>query len=250
MTNEFSIIALFVLGLFSAFHCIGMCGGVIGALTFSLDSAIRERKSRLAVYVAAYNLGRLISYSLAGLLVGYIGTTLVGLIGMDTAQGVTRGLSAIMLVAVGLYVAGWFPQMARLDSLGAKLWRKIQPLGQRFIPVKTPIHALGFGMVWGWLPCGLVYTALLLAALGGSAINGGLGMLAFGLGTLPAVMGAGLIAGGFSRWLQKPRIRQVFGSMMIGLGALTLWVPMNHADHAGHGMDHNQHDIHHHEIHH
>ncbi len=236
MNNEFSLAALFILGLFSTFHCIGMCGGVIGALTFGLDNSIRENKPRLALYVGAYNVGRLISYSIAGMLVGMIGMTLVGFIGMEKAHIITRYLSAAMIVIVGLYVAGWFPQLSKLDRLGAKLWKRIQPLGKRFMPVKKPWQALGFGMVWGWIPCGLVYTALLLAALGGSAINGGLGMLAFGLGTLPAVMGAGMVTGGLSQWLQKPRIRQVFGAIMILTGVMTLLIPMDHSAHMGHDM--------------
>ena len=237
MGNEFSFAALFILGLFSSFHCIGMCGGVIGALTFGLDNSIRENKPLLTLYVGAYNVGRLISYSIAGMLVGMIGMTLVGFIGMEKAHTITRYLSAVMIVTVGLYVAGWFPHLSKLDRLGAKLWKRIQPLGQRFMPVKKPWQALGFGMVWGWIPCGLVYTALLLAALGGNALNGGLGMLAFGLGTLPAVMGAGMITGGLSQWLQKPRIRQMFGTVMIALGAVTLLIPMDHSAHLGHEMN-------------
>ncbi len=239
MDNEFSLLALFILGLFSSFHCIGMCGGVIGALTFGLEKKIRENKLQLIVYIAAYNLGRLISYSFAGILVGMIGATLVGSIGMGKAHDITRYMSAIMIFAVGLYVAGWFPYFSRLDKLGAKFWKRIQPLGQRFLPVKKPWQSLGFGLVWGWIPCGLVYSALLLAALGGSASNGGMGMLAFGLGTLPAVVGAGLITGGLSQWLRKPRVRQLFGVLMIGLAAKTLMVPMDHSAHMGHDMNHN-----------
>ncbi len=235
MNNEFSLAALFILGLFSTFHCIGMCGGVIGALTFGLDQKIRDNKPRLALFVGAYNVGRLISYSIAGILVGIIGMTLVGMIGMEKAHTITRYLSVVMIVTVGLYVAGWFPQLSKLDRLGAKLWKIIQPLGQRFMPVKKPWQALGFGMVWGWIPCGLVYTALLLAALGGNAINGGLGMLAFGFGTLPAVMTAGMVTGGLSQWLQKPRIRQVFGVVMVVTGLMTLFIPMDHSVHMGHG---------------
>lgn len=236
MNNEFSFLALFILGLFSSFHCIGMCGGVIGALTFGLEDKIRQNKFQLIIFIAAYNLGRLISYALAGIVVGLIGTTLVGFIGMGNAHDIIRYMSAIMIFAVGLYVAGWFPYFSRLDKLGAKLWKRIQPLGKRFLPVKKPWQSLGFGLIWGWIPCGLVYSALLLASLGGSATNGGLAMLAFGLGTLPAVMGAGLVTGGLSQWLQKPRVRQVFGVLMIALAAKTLMVPMDHSAHMNHDM--------------
>ena len=90
MSNEFSFVVLFTLGLFSTFHCIGMCGGVIGALTFGLDQQIRENKFKLTIYVAAYNLGRLTSYAIAGLIIGFVGSSLVGTIGMDSAHKVTR----------------------------------------------------------------------------------------------------------------------------------------------------------------
>ncbi len=248
MDNEFSFTALFILGLFSSFHCIGMCGGVIGALTFSLDRSVQEDKKRLFVYVGAYNLGRILSYMIAGFIVGMIGMTLVGLIGMEKAHTITRYLSAFLIILVGLYLAGWFPQFVGLDKLGASLWKRIQPLGQRFMPVKKPWQALGFGMVWGWIPCGLVYTALLLAVLGGGAIDGALGMLAFGFGTLPAVMGAGIATGGLSQWLQKPFIRQLFGVIMLILGIMFLLKPMNHSAHIRHAppgqmsgeMDHEQ----------
>lgn len=231
MQNEFSLFVLFTLGLFSSFHCIGMCGGIIGALTFGLDSEIRANKSRLAVYITAYNLGRLTSYAIAGTIIGAIGMTLVGFLGMDTAHIITRVLSALMMISVGMYIAGWFPQFSKLDKLGTKFWKKIQPVGQRLMPVKSPWQAFGFGMVWGWLPCGLVYTALLLVAAGGSASYGGLGMIAFGLGTLPAVMGMGLATGSLSHWLQKSRVRQYFGAMLICIGVLIFLIPMDHSQH-------------------
>ena len=228
MTQEFSFIALFIFGLFSTLHCIGMCGGVVGALTFSLLPEVRENKRRLFVYVLAYNVGRITSYMVAGLIVGALGMTLMSLIGRHNAHLIARYLTAMMMILVGLYVAGWFPQMAKVDQLGSQLWKAIQPIGKRFMPVRSPVHAFGFGMVWGWLPCGLVYSALLLTALGGNAFDGALGMLAFGAGTLPALITTGLVAGGVSLWLQKPVIRNVFGALMIALGIATLLVPLSH----------------------
>ncbi len=231
MNNEFSYVVLFTLGLFSSFHCIGMCGGVISALTFGLDQKIRDDKVTLAVYLFAYNFGRLFSYFVAGLIVGYIGTTIVGVIGMSSAHQTIKTFSAIMIILIGLYIAGWFPQFSKIEHLGVKLWKKIQPFGQRLIPVKTPKHAICFGMIWGWLPCGLVYTALLLAALSGNAINAGLGMLAFGLGTVPAVIGTGLISGKLNNTLRKPTVRKLFGFAMIILAVLMMAIPMDHSDH-------------------
>lgn len=237
MPQEFSLAALFILGLFSTLHCIGMCGGVVGALSFSLSPEVREKPARLFQFLAAYNLGRISSYALGGFIVGAIGMSLIGLIGRENAQLIARVLTASMMVLVGLYVAGWLPQMAKLDQLGSRLWRVIQPLGKRFLPVEHVPQAFAYGAVWGWLPCGLVYSALLLAALGGSAIQGGLGMLAFGLGTLPAMLATGFFSHSLTRWLQNKRIRYLFGGILIALGVMTLMMPGQHAHHGHHASE-------------
>jgi sulfite exporter TauE/SafE len=92
-------------------------------------------------------------------------------------------------------------------------------------------------MVWGWLPCGLVYAALAMAATTGSAINGGLTMLAFGAGTLPAVMGAGMLTGLLASAARKPHVRQAAGLLIILMAIASLGVPAlmsydSHQDHA------------------
>lgn len=216
-----SFITAFLLGLFSAVHCIAMCGSVIGALTLSLPAAIREQPRKMLPYVALYNFGRIFSYTLAGMIVALLLSPLNEIGGLDWL----RYLSAVVMVAMGLYLAGWLPRFARIETLGAPIWRWLQPLGQKLLPVRTYRQALLFGMVWGWLPCGLVYAALAVAATTGDPLDGGLAMLAFGAGTLPAVMGAGLMTGLLASAARKPRVRKAAGLLIILMALASLMLP-------------------------
>lgn len=227
-----SLITAFLLGLFSAVHCIAMCGSVIGALTLSLPAEIREQPTKMLPYVALYNIGRVLSYTLAGIIVALLLSPLNDIGGLAWL----RYLAVVVMVAMGLYLAGWLPRFARIETLGAPLWRRLQPLGQKLLPVRSYSQALLFGMVWGWLPCGLVYAALAVAATTGSAVNGGLTMLAFGAGTLPAVMGAGMLTGLLASAARKPRVRQAAGLLIIVMAVASLGVPalMSHNSHPHH----------------
>lgn len=216
-----SLMTAFLLGLFSAVHCIAMCGSVIGALTLSLPAEIREQPRKMLPYVTLYNIGRVLSYTLAGVIVALLLSPLNDIGGLL----ILRYLAVAVMVAMGLYLAGWLPRFARIETLGVPLWRRLQPLGQKLLPVRTYTQALLFGMVWGWLPCGLVYAALAVAATTGDPVNGGLTMLAFGAGTLPAVMGAGMMTGLLASAARKPRVRQTAGLLIILMALASLLVP-------------------------
>ncbi|HEY0634427.1 MAG TPA: sulfite exporter TauE/SafE family protein [Gammaproteobacteria bacterium] len=163
-----------LIGLFSTLHCLGMCGGIMGALTFSLPAEVRQDKSRLGQFLFAYNLGRISSYALAGALLGSLGGSLFALLSPRAGYLVLQVGAALMMTGVGLYLAGWFPRFARIERLGEPLWRRLEPFGRRLLPVRHPLRALLYGMIWGWLPCGLVYTALLLTVTSGDALAGAL----------------------------------------------------------------------------
>lgn len=227
-----SLVTAFLLGLFSAVHCIAMCGSVIGALTLSLPAEIREQPRKMLPYVALYNIGRVLSYTLAGMIVALLLSPLNDIGGLAWL----RYLAVVVMVAMGLYLAGWLPRFARIETLGAPLWRRLQPLGQKLLPVRSYTQALLFGMVWGCLPCGLVYAALAVAATTGDAITGGLTMLAFGAGTLPAVMGAGLMTGLLASAARKPRVRQAAGVLIILMALTSLGLPswLDHDTHQHH----------------
>lgn len=215
-----SYLVAFVMGLFSSLHCIGMCGSIIGTLTLSLSPEIRNKKTLLFPFVFNYNFGRITSYTVAGALAGII--QLIATMQMSEIHGhrLLQILSAIIMASAGLYIAGWFPRFAYIEKAGTHFWKKIEPYGRKLIPVKTRTQAYLFGMVWGWLPCGLVYAALALAATAGDAGKSALTMLAFGLGTLPAVMGVGIMTGILTRLSRMQRFKQAIGLFMIVLALL------------------------------
>jgi len=205
----------FIIGLFSTLHCLGMCGGIMGALTFSLPPEVRQDKKRLWAFVVSYNLGRLFSYTLAGALIGTLGSSLYAVVSPRGSYLILQWLAALLMIGVGLYLAGWFPRFARIEKVGEPLWRIIEPLGRRMLPVRHPGQALLYGALWGWLPCGMVYTALLLTVTSGDTVSGALYMLAFGLGTLPAMTGAGILAQQLMQLARRPRVRQLAGLILI-----------------------------------
>jgi sulfite exporter TauE/SafE len=203
-------LALFIVGLLGAGHCAGMCGGIVGAL--SLQGP--QGAASLPIHLA-YNLGRIGSYALAGLLAGTLGQA------AGSLMAVQHGLylfASLMLVAMGLYLLGLTQFLAPLERGGQALWQRIQPLTKRFLPVRGIAQALPLGLLWGWLPCGLVYGALATALGAGSAGQGALLMLAFGLGTLPNLLLAGLLLARFRRFAQARVTRIVAGLLVLGYG--------------------------------
>jgi uncharacterized protein len=222
---EYTLSLAFLLGLFSTLHCLGMCGGIIGALTFSLPAEIRQDRGRFLVYALAYNGGRMLSYALAGALVGAVGAALFQRVSPRFGHTVLNVLAGAIMVAIGLYLAGWFPRFARLEGLGLPLWRQLEPLGRRLLPVRSPWQAVLFGAVWGWLPCGLVYSLLIWTTSAGSAAQGALYMLAFGLGTLPAAIGAGIFIGWVVRVMRTAFVRQAIGLMIVSFAVASLFIP-------------------------
>jgi len=170
VNGEFSIAAAFMIGMLGSTHCIGMCGGIVGALTMGLPEATRKSPLKLLPYLLTYNSGRLLSYALAGLIVGLLSSSLSSIfqIGDFPLGGIIGGL---FMVALGIYIGGWLQTMAWLEKIGSTFWKKIEPLGRRFMPVKSPPQALALGFFWGWLPCGLVYSTLAWAATTGNAVD-------------------------------------------------------------------------------
>jgi hypothetical protein len=230
---EIHYINAFLVGLFSTLHCIGMCGGIIGALTFSLPQEIRDSRWRLLPYMSAYNLGRISSYTLAGALAGLAGHLFSSSF-QQYGHLVLQLLATVLMIAIGLYLAGWFPRFANVERIGKPLWNKLEPLSRKLLPVKSPLHAFMFGMVWGWLPCGLVYSALLWSSSGETSVNGALFMLAFGLGTLPTVLGAGILTGWLVRLKQLPYLRPVVGMSIIILAIVSAYMALGHTGHTQH----------------
>ncbi|MCE1171351.1 sulfite exporter TauE/SafE family protein [Azovibrio restrictus] len=210
-----AFLALFLVGLLGGTHCVGMCGGIVGALSMG-------GPPRWSLHLA-YNLGRILSYGLAGLLVGALGAGSLALSEQLPLRLVLLIFANLMLVALGFYMLGATRVLALTEQWGQRLWRRIQPLGKRFLPARTVGQAFPLGLLWGWLPCGLVYSALATALGAGSALEGGLLMLAFGLGTLPNLLLAGLLLARFRTLVQKPLVRALAGFLILAYGLYGLY---------------------------
>ena len=214
---ELNLIAAFLVGLLGGGHCVGMCGGIVGAVTVSLPGS----KPKLS-FLLGYNSGRILSYTLAGVLAGAVGASSFFLDHVLPVEKILYGLASFMLVLLGLYLAGIWHGVTYLERLGGSAWKKLQPYTKRFLPIQTLRQAFAVGTLWGWLPCGLVYSVLIAALATGSPIKGGALMLAFGLGTLPALLAMGMAAVRLKLYLQNIWVRRLSGLAVIGFGVVGL----------------------------
>ncbi len=211
-------LAAFLVGLSGGAHCFGMCGGIVGALTLCLPPAPGHPLRARLPYLLAYNGGRVISYMVAGALAGGVGAWAAHLLSVRHAQLGLQLLAGLFMMLLGLYLAGWSAALSRLERAGGVLWRRIEPLGRRWLPVHTPAQALGIGLVWGWLPCGLVYSVLVWAIGAGGALEGALLLLSFGLGTLPALLALGTAAAALAGFMRRPAMRRLAGTLVMLFG--------------------------------
>jgi len=216
MASSLLIATALAAGFFGSPHCLGMCGGIVSALSFALH---KQQNSQRFYLQSLYHLGRLLSYSLLGLLVGLLGK---GLLAPLAGSKWPYILTSVMMIAFGLYLAGWWRGLDKLERLGAKLWQAMTPLRQRFMPINNTPRALAAGMLWGFLPCGLVYSALALAMTSANPLTSSAVMFAFGLGTLPMMLLAGSTAGALKQKLQQHGWRTANGLLIMAFGIWTL----------------------------
>lgn len=237
MIDWSALVAAFMLGLVSSAHCVGMCGGIMGALSMAIPA---HAKARRWLILLGYNFGRILSYTLMGMLVGIFARQIA------ESGGATwlRWLAGALLIAMGLYLANWWRGLTYLENAGRYLWVYLQPLGKPLMPVDNSGKALLLGGLWGWLPCGLVYSALVYAMAQGAALGAGAVMLAFGLGTLPSVLATGFVAQQLGRLLQRPGLRWSLALMVIVFGFWTIWGGGHHHGQHQHSPNH-EHSIDH-----
>ena len=214
---ELSLISAFLVGLLGGGHCVGMCGGIVGAVSMHLP----QSKSKVP-FLLAYNTGRILSYTIAGAIAGFVGASSFFLEHALPIQHFLYGISSLMLIALGLYLAGIWHGVTYLENAGKAIWKTLQPYSKRYIPVQNFKQAFLLGSLWGWLPCGLVYSVLIAAVATGDAVNGGLLMLAFGLGTLPTLLTMGMAAVRLKTVLQNIWVRRASGLLVLGFGVLGL----------------------------
>lgn len=228
-----SLLAIFMIGVLGSVHCVGMCGGIVGAFSAAAPSSAKKfpvavRAGRpsgasvinSALRVVSYNAGRISSYAIAGALCGGLAGGVRALMGISVVQMGGLWLANLMLVALGLYLMDIWHGLGKLEAVGQMLWRRIQPLIKYLLPLDSPLKMFALGGLWGWLPCGMVYSVLLTAMLSGSAMSGAAVMLAFGLGTLPTLLVMGMLGERLRTWMQRRPVRLISGLIVLSF-ALT-----------------------------
>ncbi len=230
---ELVLAAAFAGGLAGGGHCAGMCGGIVGVLC---NSSGRQDAAPPLRYLLAYNAGRITSYACAGALAGALGQAGLLTRAAPLLQPLLFALASLMLVVLGLHVAGAAPVLGRIEAAGAWLWRGIAPWTRRLLPVTSLPRALGLGALWGWLPCGMVYAVLLTALALGSWWQGAAVLAAFGLGTLPNLLGMGLLWRQFTQLRRTGMPRMLAGGGVAAFGIYGLIKVLQSAAIAGDGL--------------
>ena len=213
----------FALGLAGAGHCLGMCGWIAAALNLG-----GQRNSAVTL---SYHGGRIASYTGLGALLGFA----AGSIDISAWTLGLRYLAGVLLIGMGLSIAGWWHGMARLERAGAVLWQPVQKLSSRWLPVRHWRQGFALGLCWGLMPCGLIYSSLAWAATAQSAAASALMMLLFGLGTLPAMLATSLGADRLQGFLRRRGLKLVIAVLLLLSGAWTLYQTAAHGNHASHG---------------
>jgi len=226
--------AAFVTGFLGSAHCFGMCAGISGL--FAVNAQVASLKTQVPKAIA-YNFGRVLTYAFLGITVAVLGKTVVSAI-PDIAAPV-RLASGVLIILVGLQLAFGWRILAPVENAGARLWQRVAPAAKGFVPVETTTQALGLGLIWGCLPCGLVYSVLLLAATTTEPASGGFVMIAFGVGTMPAMIATGVSASKLAQFMSRKRLGA--GLLIILLGIATIAMPImtmtatqDHSMHNGH----------------
>ncbi|HJV82807.1 sulfite exporter TauE/SafE family protein [Noviherbaspirillum sp.] len=233
--TDLHLISVFLIGLLGGVHCIGMCGGIVSA--FSVASKRRPFPVAVtngsgavahaavlddAMRVVAYNTGRIASYAIAGAIAGGVAQGVRTFSFVSSLQIGGYWLANLMLIALGLYLMDVWRGLAQLEAVGQVLWRKLQPLMKHLLPVDSAAKAFALGGLWGWVPCGMVYSVLLTAMLSGSALSGAMVMFAFGLGTLPVLLTMGMLGARLQAWTRKRWVRVASGMLVLAFGLIGL----------------------------
>ncbi len=220
MNQNLDFFSAFLIGLAGAGHCIAMCGGI----TTMLTSNISTTSSLKWHFVVNYHLGRIASYATAGAIAGFTGSLAAQSIGMPVAW--LRLVAAIFVILLGLYIGQWSFLLTHVENIGKHLWRKLQPLAKHVIPVKSNKQALFLGALWGWLPCGLIYSTLTWSIASANWLNGALIMVAFGLGTLPSLLALSSGLSFVTDFIKKQLFRKITSLLLISYGFYSLFIAL------------------------
>jgi sulfite exporter TauE/SafE len=219
----------FLAGLLGSGHCFGMCGGIAAGL-----GAMSQ--GRAVVPALQFNLARLTSYAILGLLAA---TVLSGVSGLVPIGRWLRVLTAVMILLIGLKFLFNFRGIEFIERGGAGLWKKILPFAMKAGSRQDAVGRLLLGVCWGFIPCGLVYSVLMTAASTANPLGGALTMLAFGIGTLPSMLGLTAAAPALASFLEDRTVRRLIGFALVVLAIWTILMmwgsisqgAMNHTHH-------------------
>lgn len=225
-------LAAFSMGLFGSPHCLGMCGGIVTAFGLSMQHVSDSKKNGL---ILTYHLGRLISYALLGLIASLVGVAIFQSIMSNSAPRIVLGA---VLVLIGLAMLG-LPLFNELEKFGMRFWQSLAPLRKKVFPIDSFGKALFAGLLWGFLPCGLVYGALMMAIAGNNIATGAALMFVFGLGTMPMLIATQKTVGMLQSSIKNFRLRQINGVIMMLSGLAVIFIPMMMHHNHNHGS-HNQ----------
>jgi uncharacterized protein len=214
------LVSALLMGLLGSAHCVVMCGGVVAMTCAALPIGRRPRLRAQLPYLLSYNAGRIVSYAAAGGVAGLVGASFGSFGPVHHAQLALRLAAGAMMLAVGCYVAGLAPALRWLEHLGAPLWRRLAPIARRLVPTQRPDQAFALGLLWGWMPCGLVYAALAAAVGSGSPAGGAAAMVAFGLGTLPTLLAMGSAGLLVAQVARHGKVRGAAGIAIAALGVV------------------------------
>lgn len=225
-------LAAFSMGLFGSPHCLGMCGGIVTAFGLSMQHVSDSKKNGL---ILTYHLGRLISYALLGLIASVVGVAIFQSIMSNSAPRIVLGA---VLVLIGLAMLG-LPLFNQLEKVGMRFWQSLAPIRKKVFPIDSFGKALFAGLLWGFLPCGLVYGALMMAIAGNDIATGAALMFVFGLGTMPMLIATQKTVGMLQSSIKHFRLRQINGVIMMLSGLAVIFIPMMMHHNHNHGS-HNQ----------
>ena len=215
-------------GLLGGAHCAAMCGGIATGFSVTAQrSGVATARRSIAPALEA-NLARIGGYVIAGAIAGGLGHGIVGVARMDGLATALRMLVGLVLIVVALRLFDRRGRLSALGGAGARMWAWLRPLQQRMLPADSRAKRIGLAVLWGWLPCGLVYSTLLWSASQGNALDSALLMLAFGLGTWPVLLATGLAAERVTALLRKRSVRMAGGLLVILFGIWTLPGPHQH----------------------
>jgi len=207
------------MGVFSAPHCAGMCGGIVGAMAMRTAQHGRGLGAMWGATLS-YNLGRITTYAILGGLFGAIGMSLQHVV--PIIGELLRIVAALLMICMGLYIGGWWMGLRHLESFGFRLWQPVQKYGVVRAAMPAPLEGYLSGIFWGCLPCGLVYTLLTFAMTTADLVQGGLIMISFGLGTIPTLFLVGAFASKLISVVRRKAVRSAMASMVILFGIWTL----------------------------